>query len=153
MRIPETILRLAALALTALAFSCADVETGEPGSASSTLGSSGNTPVKGPSGGRLLTEGDFQLEVTIYERGVPPEFRVYASEAGRPIALREVQLTIEVHRLGNRVDVIAFQPESDYLRGDKVVEEPHSFDVKVIAEWKGKTYRLEYSQVEGRTET
>ena len=46
MRIPETILRLAALALTALAFSCADVGTSEPdGSASSTLGNSENTPV------------------------------------------------------------------------------------------------------------
>ena len=36
--------------------------------------------------------------------------------------------------------------------GDKVVEEPHSFDVKVFAERNGHTYRWEYSQVEGRAE-
>ncbi|MCZ6778083.1 MAG: efflux RND transporter periplasmic adaptor subunit [Acidobacteria bacterium] len=153
MRIPETLLRLAVLALTGIAVSCAEVETGEPHSpAAFTLGNNEDTPMKGPSGGRLLTEGDFQLEVTIYERGVPPEFRVYAFEAGRPIPLSEVQVTIELHRLGNRVDVFAFQPENDYLHGDKVVEEPHSFDVLVIAKWKGNAYRLKYSQVEGRTE-
>lgn len=153
MRISEPILRFALLALTGIVFSCAEVETSQSHPpASSTTGNSEDTPMKGPSGGRLLTEGAFQLEVTIYERGVPPEFRVYAFEANEPIPLGEVQVTIELHRLGNRVDVFEFHPESDYLLGDKVVEEPHSFDVHVVAEWQGKTYRLEYSQVEGRTE-
>ena len=48
--------------------------------------------------------------------------------------------------------MINFRRDGEYLSGDKVVEEPHSFDVKVLAEWKGKTYRWEYSQVEGRVE-
>lgn len=48
--------------------------------------------------------------------------------------------------------MIHFRTEGEYLRGDKVIEEPHSFDVRVFAEWKGKTYRWEYSQVEGRIE-
>ena len=108
--------------------------------------------VKGPHGGRLLSEDDFQVEITIYERGVPPQFRVYAFDRGKAVNPDEVKLTIELHRLGGRVDVINFQREGEYLRGDKVIEEPHSFDVKVLAEWKGKTYRWEYSQVEGRVE-
>ncbi len=107
---------------------------------------------KGPHGGRLLSEGDFQVEITMYERGIPPQFRVYVIDKGKAVNLDEINLTIELHRLGGRVDVINFQREGDYLRGDKVIEEPHSFDVKVSAEWKGNTYRWEYSQVEGRVE-
>jgi len=107
---------------------------------------------KGPHGGRLLSEGDFQVEITIYERGVPPQFRVYAFDRGKAVNPDEVKLTIELHRLGGRVEVINFRREGEYLCGDKIIEEPHSFDVKVLAERKGKTYRWEYSQVEGRVE-
>ena len=155
-RIRETILKLAAVALTALALpllsSCAENETGDAHSAASNLSGSGERPIKGPHGGRLLEKDGFQVEVTIYERGIPPEFRVYAFESKRPIDPAEVQLTIELSRLGGRVDVIAFRKVNDYLLGDTEVEEPHSFDVKVIAEWKGRTFRMGYSQIEARTE-
>ena len=107
---------------------------------------------KGPHGGRWLSEGDFQVEVTIYERGVPPQFRVYPFEKEKPVNPSEVRLTIELHRLGGRVDTFRFKKEEDYLVGDKVVEEPHSFDVKVVADQKGRSYQWEYSQVEGRVE-
>ncbi len=107
---------------------------------------------KGPHRGRLLSEGGFQVEITMYERGVPPQFRVYVFDRGKTVDPDEVKLTIELHRLGGRVDVINFRREGEYLCGDKVVEEPHSFDVKVLAEWKGKSYRWEYSQIEGRVE-
>jgi len=107
---------------------------------------------KGPHGGRLLTAGDFQTEVTIFERGVPPQYRVYFYEKNKPIDPGEVKLGIELHRLGGRVDKFEFQQEQDYLVGDKVVEEPHSFDVTVVAEHKGKTHRWEYGSYEGRTE-
>ncbi|MGR3311503.1 MAG: efflux RND transporter periplasmic adaptor subunit [Candidatus Brocadiales bacterium] len=108
--------------------------------------------VKGPLGGRLLSKAGFQLEITIFEPGIPPQFRVYPFDMGEPISPEEVTLTIELHRLGGRVDVINFNKEGKYLRGDKVVEEPHSFDVKVSAEWNGHPYHWEYSQIEGRVE-
>ncbi len=38
-----------------------------------------NDEPKGPHGGRMFADGDLQLEVTIFESGVPPEFRIYAS--------------------------------------------------------------------------
>ncbi|TAK00185.1 MAG: HlyD family efflux transporter periplasmic adaptor subunit [Candidatus Manganitrophaceae bacterium] len=108
--------------------------------------------VKGPHGGRLLSKDGFQVEVTIYEKGVPPQFRIYSYEKGKPIDPNEVRLDIALHRLGGRIDEIRFQKEGEYLHGDKVVEEPHSFDVRVAAEWKGQSYQWEYSQVEGRVE-
>ncbi len=106
---------------------------------------------KGPHGGRLLSEGDFATEVTIFERGVPPEFRVFFYDKNKPIDPTEAKLTIELHRLGGRVDKIGFAKREDYLLGDKEIVEPHSFDVKVIAERGGKTSRWEYDSYEGRT--
>ncbi len=107
--------------------------------------------VKGPHGGRLLREGDFATEVTIFERGVPPEFRVYFYEKNKPIDPASVKLTIELHRFGGRVDKINFKPQGDYLLGDQEIVEPHSFDVKVTAEHNGKNYSWNYDSYEGRT--
>ena len=106
---------------------------------------------KGPHGGRLLTDGDFATEVTIFERGVPPEFRVFLYEKGKPIDPTEAKVTIELHRFGGRVDKIGFAKREDYLLGDQEIVEPHSFDVKVVAEYKGRTSRWEYDSYEGRT--
>jgi len=72
-----------------------------------------NDHAKGPHGGRLLSEEDFQIEIKIYERGVPPQFRVYVIDKGNAVNLDEINLTIELHRLGGRVDVINFQREGE----------------------------------------
>ncbi len=106
---------------------------------------------RGPHGARLLSEDSLQLEVTIYESGVPPQFRVYPFDAAlKPVSPADVALTVELHRLGGRVDTIGFRPEADYLLGGAVVEEPHSFDVKVIAVKGGRRYEWSYSQIEGK---
>jgi len=112
---------------------------------------SAEEPTKGPHGGRLLGEQEFQTEVTIYEPDIPPQSRVYFFENGKPIDPNLVQLTMELHRI-DRSDIFKYQKEGDYLIGDKIVEEPHSFDVKVSAEYKGKSYQWEYESYEGRTE-
>lgn len=106
---------------------------------------------RGPHGARLLSDGPLQLEITIYETGVPPHFRVYPFDADlKPIVPRNVVLQIELHRLGGRIDRISFRPEADYLRGEAVVEEPHSFDVKVIAQHDGQRHEWAYAQIEGK---
>lgn len=108
---------------------------------------------RGPHGGRLLSDGPLQIEITIYETGVPPQFRVYPFDAGlKPLAPKDVDLRIELHRLGGRVDRIAFRPEADYLIGASVVEEPHSFDVKVLATHGGRQFEWAYSQIEGKVQ-
>ena len=33
---------------------------------------------RGPHNGRMLRDGDFAIEVTVFEDGVPPEYRLYA---------------------------------------------------------------------------
>lgn len=106
---------------------------------------------KGPHGGRLLVQDDFSLEVSIYETGLPPEFRVYVYKDSRPIVPDEVTLDIELKRLGDKLDRIRFTPQQDYLRGDTVIYEPHSFEVTVNAAHQGKSYSWHYDSLEGRT--
>ena len=105
---------------------------------------------KGPHGGRLLSKGDFALEVTIFEKGVPPEFRVYAFDKRKPVDPAEVKLQIHLERLGAQAESVGFSKESEFLRGDRTIAEPHSFKVSIAAERKGQAYAWTYEQAEGR---
>lgn len=109
-------------------------------------------PEKGPNNGRLLKDQDFVVELAIFETGVPPEFRVWASQGGQAIAPEAVNISIELMRLGNVIDSIQFRAEGDYLRGDMEVYEPHSFVVTLKAEYLGKQYQWQYDNLEGRTQ-
>lgn len=109
-------------------------------------------PEKGPNGGRLLRDGEFALEITIFEDGVEPEYRVYATENDKPVDPSQVKLAVELGRLGGKVDRIGFKPQDGVLRGDQVVVEPHSFDISVAAEFKGKASKWSYESYEGRTQ-
>jgi cobalt-zinc-cadmium efflux system membrane fusion protein len=106
---------------------------------------------RGPNDGRMLRDGDFAVEITIAEDGVPPEFHVFAYRDGEPIPPEDVELTVALTRLDGQIDRFAFAPREDYLRGDGVVEEPHSFDVEVQAAEGGRTHRWTYASYEGRT--
>jgi len=107
---------------------------------------------KGPHGGRLLQDGDFAVEVTVFEAGIPPEFHVYAYQRGKPLPPEQIDLSIELGRLGGVVDRFSFTAQGDYLRGSGVVVEPHSFDVTVSAGFEGQRYRWSYASYEGRTQ-
>ena len=106
---------------------------------------------RGPHRGRLLRDGDFAVEVTIFEDGVDPEYRVYPFLDDKPLDPAKVDLTIELGRLGGQKDPFAFVPQADFLRGDGVVAEPHSFDVSVRATHDGKAHAWDYESYEGRT--
>ncbi|MFZ6813410.1 efflux RND transporter periplasmic adaptor subunit [Undibacterium sp. Rencai35W] len=105
---------------------------------------------KGPHGGKLFTQGEYGLEVAIFETNVEPEFRLYAykNEKALPPAISTVTLTLE--RLGRTPQVFSFTPEKDYIKGNAVVEEPHSFKVSIASQYDGKSYHFGYEQVEAR---
>jgi len=107
---------------------------------------------KGRHGGRLLMQDDFALEVTIYEAGLPPEFRVYAYHDNRLVQPEKIELDIELNRTADTLDHIEFTPQGDYLRGNAVVYEPHSFEVSVKAKHEGDSYSWHYDNFEGRTQ-
>ena len=107
-------------------------------------------PAKGPHGGKLLTDGRYGIEVTIFETGAAPQFRIYTYWEGKPLDVAQSQIQLVLERLGQSPQRFSFIKEGDYLKGDAVVAEPHSFAVKVQADYEGKRYQLGYEQVEAR---
>lgn len=143
----KTIIKRLAVALFIIAPLAACGSSSEPAKEHGEKGE----PAKGPHNGRLLKDGDFALEMTIFEDGVPPQFRVYPTKDGKPVDAKTVQLTVTLKRLGGEVNTFLFKAEKDYLTGQGVVEEPHSFDVEVVAVEGGKRHVWRYASPEGRT--
>ncbi len=106
---------------------------------------------RGPHGGRLLTNGDFTLELAIFEQGVPPEFRAWFTQSGQSVPVTGLQLSVELHRPGGATDTYSFTPEGDYLRGDAEVYEPHSFSYAITAGHAGRTHRWQFDAPEMQT--
>ena len=111
--------------------------------------------IKGPHRGRLLQDGAFALELAVFETGVPPEFRAWSTLDGKPIAAAEVNLVVEVNRLGDVKDKYLFKPSgtgaNEFLQAQTSVYEPHSFVVSITAEHAGKRHQWSYESYEGRT--
>jgi len=145
--------RLAALALVLLPLAgCDDTSSpGPKGAAEKASKGAAEEYERGPHRGRLLRSRDFSVEVTIFEEGADPEFHVYPYLKGQPLNPRDVELTMQLTRLGNKIDTFKFAPKEDYLRGDGIVREPHSFDVTVTARYGGQQHTWRYESYEGRT--
>jgi cobalt-zinc-cadmium efflux system membrane fusion protein len=105
---------------------------------------------RGPHRGRMLRDGDFALELQIFEDGVPPEYHVYLFRGNKPVAPGEAQVRVELRRLDGETNRFEFRPEGDFLRGDGVVTEPHSFSAVVTANEGGRSHRWEFDSFEGR---
>ncbi|MDP2713990.1 efflux RND transporter periplasmic adaptor subunit [Rheinheimera sp.] len=107
---------------------------------------------QGPNGGKLLTEADFALEVTIFETGIPPEMRLYAYVDGEAVAPGAIKAQVTLQRLDGRQDNIRFTPEQQYLVGDISIAEPHSYSVDIDVSYQGEQYHWHYDSFEGRVE-
>lgn len=109
-------------------------------------------PAKGSHGGKLFRDGDITLELGIFEQGIPPEYRAWVSGNDEAVDASELNLKVKITRLGGQVDNFNFAPKEDYLLGDGVVTEPHSFDVSISLQHEGKTHRWQLESHEGRVE-
>lgn len=125
-------------------------QAGHADAAAGDQGHGDDEAAKGPHGGRLLTDGDFAIELAIFEQGGPPEYRAWVTASDKPVPLAEMQLTVTLARLDGERNVFRFRPQGDFLRGDGTVDEPHSFGVTVEATHGGTTHRWQYESYEGR---
>ncbi len=107
---------------------------------------------EGPHGGRLLHRGEFEVEITMVESGIPPEMRIYAYHKGEKLDPSEIKLELLLNRLGGKTDKISFISEEDYLVSEQSVAEPHSFEVEVHASFKEESFDWHYENYTGRTE-
>lgn len=106
---------------------------------------------QGAHGGRLLMEGEFSVELAIFETGTPPEMRAWVKNKDQTISPEDVILHVWLQRLGAEKELIHFYPNNGYLRGDTTIYEPHSFSVVVKAQYQNNTYQWSYDSIEGRT--
>ncbi len=105
---------------------------------------------KGPHGGKLFVTDGYGLEVTIFEQGEEHRFRLYTYQNGKPLTPSASQVKLTLERLGRAPQNVTFVNEGDYLKGNAVVEEPHSFKVTIDARHEDKSYQFTYAQEEAR---
>jgi membrane fusion protein, heavy metal efflux system len=105
---------------------------------------------KGPHGGKLFTQDGYGVEVTIFEKNVPAEFRVYTYQDGKPLKPADSAVSIQLERLGRTPQPFSFVSEGDYLKGNAEVVEPHSFTANISASYNKKNYQFAYEQIEAR---
>lgn len=139
---------LFSLMLAMLLVACGD-EGGTGADAEAEPGVAADYP-RGPHGARILRDGDFAVELAIFETGVPPEFHAWGYFQDAPVDPSAFELQVTLTRL-DTVDVMDFRPQEDFLRSNGVVHEPHSFVVTVDARFRGASRRWEYDSLEGRT--
>lgn len=105
---------------------------------------------EGPNGGKVLSEGPFELELVIYDKAGSPHFRLYPKFNGKNIDPNDVKAAIYAERLNEKTDTFSCKTGSDFLYSSESVAEPLSFFMKVTAEYKGEEYEWEYSHYDGR---
>ena len=104
----------------------------------------------GPHRGRMLRDGAFAIELAVFEDGAPPDFHAWATQDGKALPPADVKLEVTLARLDGETNRFGFAAAGDFLRGDGVVAEPHSFSVMVKAEHAGAIHEWRYDSFEGR---
>jgi len=107
-------------------------------------------PKKGQHNGKLFEKDGYGVELTIFEQDVEPEFRVYTYKSGKALDPAAANVSVTLERLGRTPEVFTFTKENDYLKGNAVVEEPHSFKVAIASQYAGNAYSFSYDQIEAR---
>jgi cobalt-zinc-cadmium efflux system membrane fusion protein len=76
---------------------------------------------------------------------------VYGFVGDKALYPQDFSATVTLKRLGGKEERFTFTPQGDYLTNPQEVIEPHSFDVDVVAEYKGVRHSWSFSSYEGRT--
>ncbi len=104
----------------------------------------GPETVKGPHDGRLLSDAEFSVELAMFERGAPPEYRAWASFKGKAVPLKDWQLEVALTRLGGKVEKPDLPLKRIFCAAKARLKNPHSFDVSVTAIYNGKSHHWQF---------
>jgi cation diffusion facilitator family transporter len=104
----------------------------------------------GPHGGPLVAIEDGFVELSVYERDIPPEFRLFFfDKTMKPTGIPSgVEVTIETIRPDGKRQIFHFAARSTFLQGNTDIPEPHEFDVNVNVSRNGSThsYRSKFTE-------
>ncbi|WP_413400739.1 efflux RND transporter periplasmic adaptor subunit [Pseudoalteromonas sp. KJ71-7] len=119
--------------------------------ASAEHGQMQQTQKQGPHGGFLLTNERLTLELKLQELAGKVELRVYGYEQKQPVDINDLSIEMNLKRLVEAPQKIQFTRENEYLVSTQPINEPHSFELFIAANYKGERVSFEYTQHEGRT--
>ena len=96
----------------------------------------------------LLDTGSGKIELSVFEDGVPPVFRLRAPEGGTLPAADSV--SVETVRSDGARQTFAFAAKDGFLESREDIPEPHAFDVvlTLVADGGSRTARAEFREEE-----
>lgn len=114
-------------------------------------GIAGDEEPRGANGGRLIVANGLQIESMVDEGDGTPQFRVWVTRDGKPMALERLRVEIRTTRLGGAQQVFPLLADGTSLVSKEPVAEPHSFDVEVSVTTDGSRFTGSYESYETRT--
>jgi len=78
---------------------------------------------------RRIDTGHGVFNLTIFEEGVPPHFRVWADHGPAP---RAGEVTVVITRPDGSVQPFAFESHDGFLQSTTAIPEPHSFTARLV---------------------
>ncbi len=94
----------------------------------------------------VLDTGHGKIELSVFEEGVPPVFRLRAPAGEKLPAATDV--TIETKRPGGARQTFAFVSKGDFLESRDDIPEPHEFDAVLTVGRGGHTCRAEFREAD-----
>ncbi|MEZ0296075.1 MAG: sulfite exporter TauE/SafE family protein [Candidatus Methylacidiphilales bacterium] len=96
---------------------------------------------RAPHGGNWIATGHELLEISVFEDGVPPRFRVYAYDDKRgPKDPAKEGVSLRTIRPNDTVQNFALAAKGDYLESVDEIPEPHEFKVECIVAHKDHSH-------------
>lgn len=100
---------------------------------------------RGPHKGILVEKDGFAIELTIFEDGVQPVFRVYPYFQEHSVDPSAVNLHMELAPTDEILDKFDFVAQDDFLQANRFVREFHTAAIVITALYQGKTYHWSLS--------
>ena len=107
---------------------------------------------KGPNGGTLFKEGDFTLEALLAEGGGEPPLRIWMSDKDQAVPANAASVTATITRPTGDKQALTFSAEKGSWVSREAVEEPHAFEVEIIAQHANEPFMFVLSKEEGKVE-
>jgi len=103
-----------------------------------------------PHGGIWINTGSGFVEISVYETGILPHFRLYFFDASEvPIAPPPTAgITVETLRATTTKQVFTFTAEGDFLQSTQDIPEPHEFEVvlNLPQDRAGQGYKTQFTE-------
>ena len=96
----------------------------------------------GPHGGPLVDTGHGCIELSVFEAGVPPRFRLYFTDesGGETSPSAPTRIALSTRRLDGTRQDFSFKITPDYLESLEEIPEPHEFTVLIELRHGGHTH-------------